>query len=71
MLLERHRVRITERLIGKLASLGVYDLNRVDTSELRRVVVAYVDEYCLLERVFLNDTEKGRLTLEILTGMNR
>ena len=69
--LERHRVRITERLIGKLASLGVYDLSRVDTAELRKVVAAYVDEYCQTEKVYLSPTDQGRLTLEILTGMNR
>ncbi|MDB5313097.1 MAG: hypothetical protein JWO38_7299 [Gemmataceae bacterium] len=69
--LERHRVRITARLIAKLSGLGVYDLSRVDTHELKRVVAAYVTEYCQVEKVYLSDTDQGRLMLEILTGMNR
>jgi len=69
--LERHRVRIVERLIAKLASLGVYDLSRVDTNELRKVIGAYVTEYCTQEKIYLTDTDQGRLTLEILTTMKR
>jgi len=69
--LERHRVRITERIITKLSSLGVYDLSRLDTTELRKVVAAYVDEYCQTENVYLSSTDQGRLTLEIMSGMNR
>lgn len=70
-LLDRHRMRITERLIAKMSSLGVYDLSRVDISELRKVVAAFVEEYCRTERIYLSPTDQGRLTLEILTGMNR
>jgi hypothetical protein len=69
--LERHRVRITERLIAKLSNLGVYDLSRLDIAELRKVVAAFVAEYCRAEKIYLSDTDQGRLTLEILTGMNR
>jgi hypothetical protein len=69
--LERHRIRITERIITKLASLGVYDLSRLDITELRKVVAAYVDEYCQTENVYLSPTDQGRLTLEIMAGMNR
>ena len=69
--LERHRVRITERLIKKLASLGVYDLSRVDTTELRKVVAAYVTEYCEVEKVLLSETDQDRLTVEIISAMNR
>ena len=69
--LDRHRQRITERFTAKLAALGVFDLTGIDSSELRKVIAAYVDEYCRAERVFLTDTDKGKVTLEILTGMGR
>lgn len=68
---ERHRQRITERFTAKLAALGVFDLSGIDSAELRKVIAAYVDEYCRTERIFLTDTDKGRVTLEILTGMGR
>jgi len=68
--LERHRVKITERLIAKLSSLGVYDLSRLDKGELRKVVAAYVDEYCQTEKVYLSSADQSRLMLEILAGMN-
>ncbi len=67
----RHRARITERIIAKMASLGVYDLAKLDLTELRRVVAAFVREYCAAEHLYLSDTDQGRLMLEILTGMNR
>ncbi len=70
-LIERHRQRITERFTAKLAALGVFDLTGIDSAELRKVIAAYVDEYCRTERIFLTDTDKGRVTLEILTGMGR
>jgi hypothetical protein len=38
---------------------------------LRKVIEAYVEEYCKAERIYLTDTDKGRVTLEILTGMGR
>ena len=69
--LTRHRVRITERLIKKMASLGVYDLQRVEITELRKVVTAYIREYCDAEQVLLSDAEQGRLMLEILAAMHR
>ena len=69
--LARYRVKITARITAKLASLGVYDLTRVDVGELRKVVAAYVQEYCESEHIYLSDTDQGRLILEILTGMNR
>ena len=69
--LTRHRVRITERLIKKMASLGVYDLQRVEITELRKVVTAYIREYCDVEKVLLSDAEQGRLMLEILAAMHR
>lgn len=69
--LARHRKRIIERLISKLANLGVYDLQRVEIGELRKVVAAFVREYADAEKVYLSDADQGRLTLEILTAMNR
>jgi hypothetical protein len=67
----RYRTRITERIVTKMAGLGVYDLSRVDVSELRRVIIAYIDEFCLTEKVFLSGTDQGRMMLEILAGMKR
>lgn len=69
--LSRYRVKVTERIIVKLASLGVYDLSVVEVGELQRLIAAVVQEYCAAEKVYLSDTDQGRLTLEILTGMNR
>jgi hypothetical protein len=69
--LTRHRVRITERLTSKMASLGVYDLQRVEITELRKVVSAYIREYCDAEKILLSDAEQGRLMLEILSAMHR
>ncbi len=69
--LVRHRDRILERLLTKLANLGVYDLQRVEITELRRVVAAYVTEYCVNEKFYLSDADQGRLQLEILTAMHR
>lgn len=69
--LTRHRNRIIERLISKLASLGVYDLHRVEIAEMRKVVAAYVSEYVVAEKIFLSDTDQSRLILEILTAMQR
>jgi hypothetical protein len=66
-----HRKRIVEKLITKMASLGVYDVQRVEITELRRVVAAYVTEYCAKENIYLSDTDQGRLQLEILTTMHR
>lgn len=69
--LARHRTRITERLLAKFASLKVYDLTRFDANELQKVISAYVSEYAGAEKVYLSDTDQGRLTLEILTSLRR
>ncbi len=69
--LTRHRNRIIERLISKLAHLGVYDLKQIEITELRRAVLAYIREYCDHEKILLSDAEQGRLMLEILAAMNR
>ncbi|MBM3981187.1 MAG: hypothetical protein FJ304_13040 [Planctomycetes bacterium] len=70
-LLARHRNRITERLLSKFASLGLYDVSRLDVNELRRIIGAYIGEYAAAERVYLSDTDQGRLTLEILTSLRK
>lgn len=67
--LARYRARIIERIITKLASLGVYDVSRLDVNELRRVIAAYVEEYFRTEKIYLSESDQGRLTLEILTTM--
>jgi len=67
----RHRNRLIERLISKFASLGVYDIQRVEIAELRKVVAAYIAEYCQTENIYLSETDRGRLLLEILTVMGR
>jgi pilus assembly protein CpaF len=70
-LLAPHRNRIIERLITKLANLGVYDLQRVELTELRKVVTAYVREYVEKEKIYLSEVDQCRLMLEILTAMQR
>lgn len=69
--LARHRNRITERLLTKFANLGLYDISRLDANELRRIIGAYIAEYAAAERVYLSDTDQGRLTLEILTSLRK
>jgi pilus assembly protein CpaF len=69
--LARYRKPILERLIAKFANHGIYDLQRVDVSELRRVIAAHIGEYCSKERVYLSDADQGRLILEILTTVQR
>jgi hypothetical protein len=69
--LARHRNKIIERLIAKLANLGVYDLQRVEISELRRIVTAYVREFVEKEKLYLSESDQCRLMLEILTAMQR
>lgn len=69
--LTRHRTRITERLLAKLASLKVYDLSKFDAHELERIITAYVAEYAEQEKLYISDTDQGRLTLEILTSLRR
>jgi hypothetical protein len=70
-LLARHRNRLTERLLTKFASMGLYDVSRLDVNELRRIIGAYIGEYAATERVYLSDTDQGRLTLEILTSLRK
>jgi hypothetical protein len=67
----RHQRRILELLLTKFASLKVYDVQRLDVNELRRIITAYVGEYTETEKIYLSDTDQGRITLEILTSLRR
>jgi hypothetical protein len=69
--LTRHRNRIIERLLAKFANLGLFDVSRLDVNELRKVISAYVSEYADIEKIYLSDTDQGKLTLEILTSLRR
>ena len=69
--LARYRGRILERLLTKFASIGLYDVSRLDVNELRKVIGAYVAEYVAAEKIYLSDTDQGRLTLEILTSLRK
>lgn len=69
--LARYRGRILERLLSKFASIGLYDVSRLDVNELRKVIGAYVAEYVASEKIYLSDTDQGRLTLEILTSLRK
>jgi hypothetical protein len=63
--------RMTEKIIMRLASAGVYDLNQVPLPELRRFITLAVGEYCQQEGVESDAAFQQRLGLEILAGMNR
>jgi hypothetical protein len=67
----RYRQRILERLFKKMASLRIYDVQRVETAELRKIVAAYIGEFCEGESIYLDDADQGRLLLEIMTAMKR
>lgn len=69
--LARHRARVLERLLSKLAALKVYDVSRLDITELRRAITAYISEYVEVEKIYLSDADQGRLMLEILTALQR
>ena len=69
--LAKYRSRILERLLTKFASIGLYDVQRLDVNELRKVIVAYVSEYASTEKLYLSDSDQGRLALEILTSLRK
>lgn len=69
--LARYRARILERLLTKFASIGLYDVQKLDVNELRKVISAYVSEYAADEKIYLSDPDQGRLTLEILTSLRK
>jgi hypothetical protein len=63
------RGKITQRLITKIAAAGIYDLAQIPKAELKRIVTAMVDEANANDKLNLDATESGRLTLEIIAGM--
>jgi hypothetical protein len=63
--------RMTEKIIMRLASAGVYDLNQVPLPELRKFVTLAVAEHCQQEKMDPDPDFQQRLGLEILAGMNR
>jgi hypothetical protein len=65
------RQQVTRRIITGFAAAGVHDLTRIPTNELRKIVLAYVEEVCADERLWSDADFRDRLTLEILAGMNR
>ena len=65
------RQRVTERIIMKFASAGVYDLNQIPLPELHRIVLAQVAEFCGGDKNGFDEATYDRLSLEILSGMNR
>jgi pilus assembly protein CpaF len=69
--LTRYRKPVMERLITKMAKHGVYDVQQVAITELRKIVAASITEYCDKEKIYLSDADQGRLMLEILTAMHR
>ncbi len=68
---DRVRQRVTERIVRKCAAAGVFDLRDIPTPDLQRVITAHLEELNESERFGLDDPTIQRLTLEILTGMNR
>jgi pilus assembly protein CpaF len=69
--LTRHRNRVLERILTKFASAGVHDVSRFDAAELQRIVSAYVIEYTKAEKVYLNEADSDRLTLEVLAALRQ
>jgi hypothetical protein len=65
------RQQVTGRIITQLAAAGVHDLNRIPMPELRKIVLAYVEEVCEAERLWSDAAFRERLALEILAGMKR
>ena len=68
---EKLRQRVTERFIERLAANGVFDISAIPLAELRRVVAQYVVEFNDGERLQLDAAVQERLTLDILTHMQR
>lgn len=69
--LTRHRNRVLERILTKFASAGVHDVSRFDAAELQRIVTAYVTEYATAEKVYLNESDRDRLVLEVIAVLHQ
>jgi pilus assembly protein CpaF len=65
----RIRTKLTQRLISKFAAAGIFDVRRIPKAELGRIVTTMVEEANIEEKLELDDSEIGRLSLEILTAM--
>jgi len=68
---ERLKQRVIERLVSRLAAAGVNDLSQLPKQDLQKVIGMYVQEFSSIENLNLDESIQGRLTLEILTAMNR
>ncbi len=68
---ERMRRKVSERIIRKCAAAGVYDLSAIPAAELRRVILAHVEELNTEQRQQMSDQEMQIAALEIFTGMRR
>ncbi len=67
----RLKQRVIERLVSRLAAAGVNDLSQLPKQDLQKVIGMYVQEFSSVENLSLDESTQGRLTLEILTAMNR
>ena len=68
--LAKLRQRVTEKIIGKFAAAGMYDLNALPIAELGRIILAQVTEVIALERLGYDETTAKCLTTEILASIN-
>ena len=67
----RLKQRVIERLVSRLAAAGVNDLSQLPKQDLQKVIGMYVQEFSSVENLSHDESTQGRLTLEILTAMNR
>ena len=68
---ERIRLRVTERIIAALSAAGIYDITLLPTADLRKLVLAHVNEANAAYRLGLDGPAQNRLAAEILAGMSR
>lgn len=68
---ERTRNRVTSRLIERLAANGVYDIQALPLTELRRVIAQYIIEFNDQEKLNLDAAAQERMTAEIVQGVQR
>ncbi|HET6573315.1 MAG TPA: hypothetical protein VFG68_06925 [Fimbriiglobus sp.] len=65
------RQQVTRKIVSRLAAAGVHDLTRIPVPELRKIVLAYVEEVCETERLWSDAAFRDRLALEILVMIKR
>lgn len=68
---EKMRQRMTERIVMRFASAGMYDLSEIALPELRRIILATVHEICNYDNLSYDELTRERLALEILARINR